>query len=181
METGSEVFLCFFNKNIFTYSSTMSIFYHSKLLLMIKGVNHMLKLQTGIEGKKGYFGDVHKVFKDNGFTFYSNFEYDHGKFDTVLCREGGETIYIRIPFDVLQGKLDRRSAYIQFGQPYVIKHVGNLGLDWGESPLLTTTGFNQFQEPLDKAGKIMDKSRWEEAGEQQVQRIVSSMNDLQIS
>lgn len=141
----------------------------------------MLKLQTDIEGKTGYFGDLYKVFKDNGFTFCSNFEYDHGKFDTALCREEGETIYIRIPFDVLQGELDRRSAYIKFGQPYVIKHVVNLGLDWDENSLLTTTGFNQFQEPLDKDGKILDKSRWEAAGEQQVQRIVRSMNDLQIS
>lgn len=141
----------------------------------------MLKLQTGIEGKKGYFGDVQKIFKDNGFTFCSNFEYDHGKFDTVLCREGGETIYIRIPFDVLQGELDHRSAYIQFGQPYVIKHVINLGLDWDESSLLTTTGFNQFQEPVDKDGKIVDKSRWEEAGEQQVQQVLHSMNALKIS
>lgn len=141
----------------------------------------MLKLQTDIEGKRGYFGDLYKVFKANGFTFCSNFEYDHGKFDTALCRENGETIYIRIPFDVLQGELDHRSAYIQFGQPYVIKHVVNLGLDWDGNSLLTTTGFNQFQEPLDKDGKILDKSRWEAAGEQQVQRIVHSMNDLQIS
>ena len=118
----------------------------------------MLKLQTDIEGKKAYFGDVHKVFRDNGFTFCSNFEYDHGKFDMNLCREGGETIYVRIPFDVLQGELDRPSAYIQFGQPYVIKHIVNIGLDWDENSLLTATGFNQFQAPVDKDGKILNSS-----------------------
>ncbi|WP_087972695.1 YugN family protein [Oceanobacillus rekensis] len=141
----------------------------------------MLKLQTDIEGTKAYFGDVHRLFKSNGFTFCSNFEYDHGKFDMVLCREGGETIYIRIPFDVLQGELDHPSAYIQFGQPYVIKHIVNTGLDWDENSLLTTTGFNQFQEPVDKDGKILDKSRWEEAGEQQIHRMFLSLNDSRIS
>lgn len=104
-----------------------------------------------------------------------------GKFDMALCREAGETIYIRIPFNVLKGELDRPSAYIEFGQPYVIKHVVNTGLDWDESSLLTTTGFNQFQNPIDKDGNIIDKSRWEEAGEQHVHRIYRSINDLQIS
>ncbi|MBP2078255.1 YugN family protein [Oceanobacillus polygoni] len=141
----------------------------------------MLKLQTEMEGIKAYFGDVHKVFKANGFTFCSNFDYDHGKFDMALCREEGETIYVRIPFNVLQGELDRPSAYIQFGQPYVIKHVVNTGLDWNQNSLLTTMGFNQFQDPVDKDGNIIDKSRWEEAGEQQVHRIYRSINDLQIS
>ncbi|WP_085992567.1 YugN family protein [Oceanobacillus senegalensis] len=140
----------------------------------------MLKLQTDIEGIKVYFGEVYKVFKANGFTFCSNYEYDHGKFDMKLCQEGGETIYIRIPFDVLEGELDRPGAYIQFGKPYVIKHVVNIGLDWDENSLLTTTGFNQFQNPVDKDGKILDKSRWVEAGEQQVHRVLRSMNDLQI-
>lgn len=57
----------------------------------------------------------------------------------------------------------------------------NIGLDWDENSLLTATGFNQFQNPVDKDGNILDKSRWEEAGEQMVHRVVSSLNDMQVS
>lgn len=159
----------------------MYIFSPIELILQSKEWVILLKLHTDIEGKQAYFGDVKKIFKSNGFTFCSNFEYHKGKFDMVLCREGGETIYIRIPFDVLKGELDRPKAFIQFGQPYVIKHVVNTGLDWDGNSLLTTTGFNQFQEPLDKDGNILDKSRWEEAGEQQVHHVMSVMKNLKIS
>src|SRR5690625_3311373 len=84
--------------------------------------------------------------------------YHKGKFDMVLCRNGGETIYIRIPFDVLEGELDRPNAFIQFGKPYVIKHVVNTGLDWDENSLLATTGFNQFQSLLIKMVKYWIKA-----------------------
>ncbi|GGB61233.1 hypothetical protein F3157_16995 [Virgibacillus dakarensis] len=137
----------------------------------------MLKLNTEIEGKRAYFGNVYKMFKANGYALCGNWEYDKGKFDMVLCREGGETIYIRVPFDVLEGQLDHPRTYIQFRQPYVIKHVVHTGLDWDGNSLLTTTGFSQFQEPVDRDGNILDKSRWEDAGERAVQDLVSSMDE----
>ncbi|SFA83550.1 YugN-like family protein [Lentibacillus halodurans] len=141
----------------------------------------MLKLETGLEGKKAYFGDVYNIFRFNGYTLCGNWEYDRGMFDMVLCREGGETIYIRVPFHVLEGVLDSPKAHIEFGTPFVIKHVVNTGLDWDESSLLTTTGFNQFQDPVDKDGNIIDKSRWEAAGEQEIEKVVNSMGELKIS
>src|SRR5699024_1482895 len=141
----------------------------------------MLKLETEIEGKKAYFGDVYRMFRSNGYTLCGNWEYDRGKFDMVLCREGGETIYIRIPFDVIEGELDSANAYLEFRTPYVIKHVVNTGLDWDANSLLTTTSFNQFQTPVDKDGNIIDKSRWEAAGEQEIDRVINSIEDLKIS
>ncbi|GAB4073804.1 YugN-like family protein [Barrientosiimonas marina] len=137
----------------------------------------MLKLDTKIEGKKAYFGDVYRAFRSNGYSLCGNWEYDRGKFDMILCREDAETIYVRIPFDVIDGELDSAKAYLEFRTPYVIKHVVNTGLEWEENALLSTTGFNQFQTPLDRDGNITDKSRWESAGEQEIDRVV---NDLAI-
>jgi hypothetical protein len=137
----------------------------------------MIKLNSVIEGKKTYFGLAQKIFDSHGCSFCSNFEYDQGKFDAVLWREGGETIYLRIPFNVLQGALDHSNAYIEFGTPYVIKHVVNFGLDYDENSLLTSTGLNQFQEPLDKDGFISDKNRWATIGEETIKRVLHSMND----
>jgi hypothetical protein len=139
----------------------------------------MIKLNSIIEEKKANFGAVRNVFHSHGCSFCSNFDYDQGKFDAVLWREGGETIYLRVPFYVLEGELDHSNAYIQFGTPYVIKHVVNIGLDYDENSFLTaTTGLAQFQEPLDKDGYINDKSRWAKAGEETIERIVNSMNEL---
>lgn len=136
----------------------------------------MLSLQTDIEGKQAYFGHMQSMFKQLGYDFGSGWDYHTGKFDSILCREEGETIYIRVPFDVIDGELDRANAYIQFRRPYVIKHVVNLGLDNDENSLLSVTGFNQFQPPLDTDGHIKDKSRWEEAGENEIKKIVDAMD-----
>lgn len=79
----------------------------------------------------------------------------------------------------MEGMLDHSSALIQFGTPYVIKHIVNYGLDYDQNSFVTaTTGLDQFQTPLDKDGQISDKSRWEQAGVEVVERIYNSMRDL---
>lgn len=139
----------------------------------------MIKLQSSIEGKRADFGLVREIFTSYGCSFCSNFEYDQGKFDTILWKEGGETIYLRIPFNVLDGVLDYANAYIEFETPYIIKHVVNIGLDYDENSLMTaTTGLNQFQEPLDTDGYIRDKSSWKKAGEEKIEQVLNSMNGL---
>ena len=132
----------------------------------------MLQLQTELEGKKVYFGDMQDRIASLGYSIGGNWEYHKGSFDSVLWREGGETIYLRIPFEVLDGELDDYDAYIQFKAPYVIKHVVNIGLDTDENSLVSATGFNQFQEPIDKDGQIENKNRWAHAGEQAVEKVV---------
>lgn len=132
----------------------------------------MLQLQTDLEGKTVCFGDLRNNINKLGYTIGGNWDYDRGSFDNVLWREGGETIYLRLPFEVLEGDLDHHEAFIRFQTPYVIKHVVNIGLDNDESSLLTTTGFNQFQNPVDKDGQIENKNRWMHAGEQAVEQVV---------
>ncbi|WP_453990892.1 YugN family protein [Bacillus nitroreducens] len=139
----------------------------------------MIPLNSVIEGKKANFGAVRDIFDSHGCSFCSNFEYDQGKFDAVLWRENGETIYLRVPFFVVDGMLDHSSAQIQFGTPYIIKHIVNFGLDYDQNSFVTaTTGLDQFQTPLDKDGHISDKSRWEQAGIETVEQIYNSIKEL---
>ncbi|MFK4997458.1 YugN family protein [Bacillus sp. N9] len=139
----------------------------------------MFQIQSEIEGKKTYFGAVRDVFKSYGCSFCSNFEYNQGKFDALLWREGGESIYLRIPIYVLDGELDHSNALIEFGRPFIIKHIVNVGLDYDENSFLTaTTGLDQFQTPLDKDGYIYDKSRWAKAGEEAIEQVMSSITGL---
>lgn len=144
----------------------------------------MLKLQTDLEGHVAYFGIVNNCVEEQGYHLGGSWDYYHGCFDHTLYREGAETIYIRIPFVVLDGELDRPEALIKFTTPFVIKHVVNLGLDSDESSLLDATGFSQFQAPLDTDGHIEDKSKWAHAGEVAVKKLFdcfSEQNYLQTS
>ncbi|GHH99141.1 YugN family protein [Neobacillus kokaensis] len=139
----------------------------------------MILLQTPIEGKQANFGAARNVFDSFGCSFCSNFDYHQGKFDALLWRDGGESIYLRVPIYVVDGELDHSSAQIEFGAPFVIKHVVNVGLDHDENSFVTgTTGLDQFQKPLDQDGYIYDKSRWEQAGKETVERIMNSMTGL---
>jgi len=135
----------------------------------------MLKLQTELEGQTASFGVVSDCIRELGYHMGGNWDYDQGCFDHILCQEGGETIYIRIPFVVTEGELDHYEASIKFGTPYIIKHVVHVGLDFDEGSLLDATGFSQFQQPIDTDGKIIDKNRWIHAGEVAVKDLMDCM------
>lgn len=142
----------------------------------------MFQLNSEIEGKRAHFGAVRDIFHSYGCSFCSNFNYDQGKFDALLWREGGESIYLRVPIYVLDGALDHAGALIEFGTPFIIKHVVNIGLDYDENSFVTgTTGLDQFQTPLDNDGYVYDKSRWAKAGEERIQQVLSSINGLLVS
>ncbi|WP_156291600.1 YugN family protein [Oceanobacillus salinisoli] len=135
----------------------------------------MLKLHTELEGKQAYFGEVHSKLRELGFSLCGSWEYDAGFLDGILWRENGESIYLRIPIHVLDGELDRPDAFIEFRTPFVIKHVVNIGLDKDENSLLSATGFNQFQKPIDQDGHIDDKNYWEKTGEEVINRIINQI------
>lgn len=135
----------------------------------------MLYLDTDIEGKQMYFGEARKMLKQHGFDLGGGWEYDGGLFDGVMHREGGETIYVRIPFQVLEGELDKSNALIEFEKAVVIKHIVNIGLDKDESSLMTVSGLAQFQEPVDKDAQIFDKSKWQEFGEEAIGDILNQL------
>ena len=136
----------------------------------------MLHLETDIEGKQTYFGMAQKELKRQGLALGGNWEYDSGFFDGILHRDKGETIYIRLPFQVIEGELDHSDAFIEFLKPFVIKHVVHVGLDKDENSLLSATGFNQFQKPLDKDGHIHDKNEWQEFGEEIVGDLLDKLS-----
>lgn len=135
----------------------------------------MIHLETDMEGKRMSFGEAQVLLKEFGISLGSSWDYDKGIFDGTMHRDGGETIYIRLPFQVVEGMLDRRDAFIEFEKPFIIKHVVNVGLDKDENSLLTATGLSQFQKPLDRDGYIHDKSKWEEFGEDAIGDILDQL------
>lgn len=133
----------------------------------------MISLQTELQGKRSNFGYMQKKLKKYGFFLCGAWEYDRGKFDAILWREKDETIYLRMPFHVISGELDKHNANIEFRTPYIIKHIVNLGLERDANSLLTATGFNQFQKPLDEDAVINNKDRWERYSHSLIKKIIS--------
>lgn len=138
----------------------------------------MIELQTTLEGKKTYFHNMQEHSKILDYCLGGCWDYHKGCIDSVLWREGGETIYLRLPIKVIKGELDRPNALIEFESPYVIKHVVNTGLDREASSLATVAGLGQFQDPLDQDGLIRYKNEWQENGEQAVSRIEEHVSFL---
>src|SRR5690625_1272264 len=89
------------------------------LHITVKGAGKMIHLETDIEGKQMYFGEAQKELGSFGISMGGNWDYDRGIFDGIMHREGGETIYIRLPFQVIDGELDRRDAFIEFQKPFI--------------------------------------------------------------
>src|SRR5690625_2395762 len=140
-----------------------------------KGAFKVIYLHTNIESKRMTFDEAENYLKDFGCHIGGNWDYDRGMFDGILYRKDGKTIYLRMPFQVIEGELDNRNALIEFQKPFIIKHVVNLGIAKDSSALLSATGFAQFQKPLDKDGHIPNQSNWQEFGEDIVGEIMDEL------
>lgn len=131
----------------------------------------MLEIPSTIEGKRAYFGDFCDRFEKEGFTLCGGWEYGYAYFDAIVHQREGITIYLRIPANVVEGQLDQLDALLEFGRPFLMKHVMNIGLTEDEDfSLLDTVGFNQFQKPLDPDDRIEKESKWRSVGEQTLER-----------
>lgn len=128
----------------------------------------MIELKTNLVGNKALFGDASAVLGEHDITMGGNWDFDRGNFDAILNQDGSETIYLRLPFDVVDGVLDEDTAMIEFGTPFIIKHVINIGLDDEDNPVLAATGLDQFQSPQDKDAPIVYDEKWVTEGEQRV-------------
>lgn len=126
----------------------------------------MKTIQSSLRGIQGTFGQIRDSLAQDDFTL-ANWEYDGGYFDRKLDEHGQGMVFLRLPFDVMHGRLDDTDARIEFGTPFVLKHVYETGLDddigYATGPLVAPVA-NQFQEPVDKDAGVDE--RWvRQAGE----------------
>ncbi|QMV43503.1 YugN family protein [Cohnella cholangitidis] len=108
---------------------------------------------------------------DHGFTLGGNWDYDHGSFDCAL--DEANKVWLRLPFEVTAGNLDSEagevSTEIQFGQPYVLKHVYNEGSDREAQPRALGALIDQFSDPLDADAEV--DSKWIEQAKRKLQEV----------
>ncbi|MFH5185881.1 YugN family protein [Paenibacillus sp. TAB 01] len=119
----------------------------------------MIPLQSGLVNREEAFDQVREALHRFEFALGGNWDYDHGYFDRYL--DEAHKVWLRIPFQVTHGALDgdteATDAIIRLGEPFVLKHLYNEGLD--REAQVNTLGalVNQFQEPVDKDAAVEDK------------------------
>jgi hypothetical protein len=130
---------------------------------------------TFIEGKKAYFGEIRDDFEARGFVINGNWEYHKAFFDNILHQHEGETIYLRLPVYTIHGKLDRDDAFLQFGEPFLLKHLVHIGIapDDTDFSVLNVIGLAQFQKPLDPDDKIEHVDKWRHIGRSTVDSLAT--------
>lgn len=112
------------------------------------------KITSSLAGKQGIFDQVREIVEQDQFTL-SNWEYAYGYFDKQL--DHASMVFLRIPIETVTGELDDPAAVVQFGNPFVLKHVYQTGNDpdigYASGPAVAAA-VNQFQEPVDKDAEV---------------------------
>lgn len=109
--------------------------------------------------------------RELGFSLGGNWDYDRGSFDRPL--DEARLVWLRLPFEVMHGRLDAEAdgagTRIRFGQPYVLKHIYNAGLDEEAQPRALGGLIDQFASPVDPDAEL--EPRWTEQAEQWLRQV----------
>ncbi|QHW30697.1 hypothetical protein GZH47_07375 [Paenibacillus rhizovicinus] len=120
----------------------------------------MIPLESKLESSEKEFTEVKSMLEEHEFALGGNWDYEHGYFDRSL--DEAHMVWLRMPFAVINGAIDDSTqdldAKIKLGQPFVLKHVYNEGLDKHAQVQPIGALMNQFQEPVDPDASI--ESKW---------------------
>lgn len=120
----------------------------------------MQSIPSSLTSQEQEFVIVQNGLSEHGFSLGGNWDYDHGSFDCAL--DEAHKVWLRLPFDVTNGNLDSETqendAKIRFGEPYVLKHIYNEGVDKEAQPGVFGAVISQFSDPVDPDAKI--ESHW---------------------
>ncbi|MDR7074268.1 YugN-like family protein [Fictibacillus barbaricus] len=132
----------------------------------------MKPIKSKIENEYIALNEAEDALKSLGFSYGGNWDYDHGYFDYKLDDEVGYT-FLRIPFKAVEGELDKRNTVIQIGEPFLLAHKYQIGLDDNVGAGSVSGSFNQFSEPQDPDASI-DK-KWIDIAKEIVQKVEAEL------
>jgi len=129
----------------------------------------MYTIPSSLTSQVHDFMESRNELMEHGFVLGGNWDYNHGSFDCVL--DDNNKVWLRVPFDVTVGNLDGEASendvQIQFGQPYVLKHIYNEGLDQEAQPRAVGALMDQFSDPVDPDAEI--ESHWIERAKRKLE------------
>ncbi|WP_042352143.1 YugN-like family protein [Bacillus massiliigorillae] len=116
----------------------------------------MQKITSKIEGTIVSLYELEQILKPLGYSIAGNWDYNSGYFDYKMADEPGY-VYLRVPFEAVQGQLDEQGAVVKIGTPFVLAHQYQSGLDDHSYTSSVTSAFNQFSEPADSDANIQNQ------------------------
>ncbi|MDG0790364.1 YugN-like family protein [Cohnella ginsengisoli] len=109
----------------------------------------MQQLSSRLTSTQVAYIQAQEGLDDLGFNLGGNWDYKNGSLDRALDKE--HKVWLRLPFEVERGELDveaeKTDAIIRFGQPYVLRHEYEEGLDQDAQPRTLGGFFDQFAAP----------------------------------
>lgn len=136
----------------------------------------MYQLSSELSGKLYLLSDAREKTASAGFVLGGNWDYDHGSFDKAL--DDKDMVWLRIPFVMTKGSLDseqkEREGTLQFGTPFVLKHVYEDGIDSTAMVGVASSLVNQFQAPADPDDNI--ERKWVKIAEEELRKLEQQLS-----
>lgn len=116
----------------------------------------MIPIPSKIENQQFLLSELEEQLKPKGYAIGGGWEYDHGNFDFKID-DGYSYLYFRLPFKAVKGELDHNGVLVELGEPYLLNHQFERGLDEDVHSGNAAASFSQFQSPEDKDAEVDPK------------------------
>jgi hypothetical protein len=128
----------------------------------------MIAIESKITGLQQSLQELEEKLKPLGYDIGSNWDYDHGYFDYKMA-DTGSYLFLRIPFNTVEGQLDQDGAVVKLKEPFLLSHKYNRGLDDHVDVSNVTASIDQFSEPVDKDATF--PKEWIDSGQELVKEL----------
>ncbi|WP_080844288.1 YugN-like family protein [Cytobacillus gottheilii] len=133
----------------------------------------MVEIPSKVKGAHFNLYKLEQQLEPMGYMIGGNWDYDHGYFDYKMDAENKGYHFLRLPFKAIDGQLDSRNCTVECGNPFILSHIYQIGLDDHAYTSNFTASFDQFSEPVDKDGMVPDE--YVVAGKALVQELESNI------
>ncbi|USK69738.1 YugN-like family protein [Peribacillus asahii] len=116
----------------------------------------MIEVSSELEGKTFSLWDLEQKLKPLGYVIGGNWDYDHGSFDYLINNKDGYQ-FLRLPFQAVDGTLDRDGTKVKLLRPYLLAHQYEGNLDNEGNIGNFSASFNQFAAPEDSDADFPEK------------------------
>lgn len=128
----------------------------------------MIPIPSKIESQVFSLYDLEQKLKPLGYVIGGNWEYEHGSFDYEISDKVGYQ-YLRVPFTAVNGQLDAPQVTVEMGEPFLLSHKYQRGLDDHTHVGNFKASFDQFSEPVDPDAEFPEE--YVEVGRELVQEL----------
>ncbi|MRH44773.1 hypothetical protein GH741_19165 [Aquibacillus halophilus] len=116
----------------------------------------MIPVTSDLENKVFPLYELEKQLKPLGYVIGGNWDFNEGSLDYRMSDEDGYQ-FIRLPFKAEEGMLDSPGAIVRLGQPFILTHVFQAGVEDHADNGVIQGMINQFQSPVDKDAEVPEK------------------------